>query len=381
MTALWMVLYGLLGMIFLVTLFNVLTAPMVKKGPRPGRMPLVSVLVPARNEERNISTCLASLGGQDYPEMEIIVLDDHSTDATARMVESAAGRDPRIRLIAGKPLPAGWTGKNWACHQLSQEARGEILLFTDADNFHAPFAVSRTAGWIEKLDLDLFSAFPQQITKTWAEKLIVPIFDLFVYSLLPLWLTYRARHESLSAANGQWIVFTREGYRRCGGHAAVKDHIVEDTALSRRAKRLGLKTITASGADAVFGRMYTGPAEVWYGFSKNAFGLMNYQAVPYFLFLVFLLLIFVLPYVLLLFPALRLQVLPAVVINLLLRLSVALKFRQPLFFSVILHPVSILATILVGLTSFYYYLAGDISWKGRRVPLRGRSVTEHPPHE
>lgn len=380
MTVLLVVLYSLLGIIFLVTLFNALTAPMVKKGPRPGRSPLVSVLVPARNEERNIKTCLESLGQQDYPDLEVVVLDDHSTDATARMVEGLAGRDPRIRLIAGKALPAGWTGKNWACHQLSQAARGEILLFTDADNFHAPFAVTRTVGWIERLDLDLFSAFPQQITMTWAEKLIVPIFDLFVYSLLPLWLTYKARHESLSAANGQWIAFTREGYTRCGGHAAVRNHIVEDTALSRHAKRMGLKTITASGADAVYGRMYTSPAEVWYGFSKNAFGLMNYQVIPYFLFLVTLFLIFVLPYVLLFSSAFRLLVLPAVAVNVLVRLTVALKYKQPLLFSVILHPVSILATILVGLTSFYYYLRGDIAWKGRRVPLRDSSPMEKQPH-
>lgn len=376
MTVLFIALYLSLGIICLVALFNVLTAPMVMNGPPPRKKPLISVLVPARNEERSISTCLTSLCGQDYPDVEIIVLDDHSRDETARLVSAYAENDPRIRLISGKTLPKGWTGKNWACHQLSLEARGDILLFTDADNFHAPDAVSRTAGWIEKLDLELFSAFPQQITLSWAEKLIVPIFDLFVYSLLPLWLTYHSRNESLAAANGQWIAFTRKGYERVGGHAAVRSHIVEDTALSRRAKRLGLKTITASGRDAVFGRMYTSPEEVWYGFAKNAFGLMNFKAAPYFLFIGFLFFIFILPYILLLLPALWPWALPAVILNTFIRLIVAVRFKQPFFFSVVLHPVSILSTILVGLTSFYYYWIGDIAWKGRQVPFRDTQPPE-----
>ncbi len=363
-------LYLLLAMIFLVTLFNALTAPMVKNGPKPVRTPKVSVLVPARNEERTIQTCLAALCSQDYPYLEIIVLDDHSQDKTAQLVAGYAEIDKRIRLIQGKSLPEAWTGKNWACHQLRHEAQGAILIFTDADNFYAPYAVSRTVGWMEKLNLDLFSAFPQQITQTWAEKLIVPVFDLFVYSLLPLWLTYYSRFASLSAANGQWIAFTQRAYDQMGGHASVRGHIVEDTALSRRAKQLGFRTLTASGRDAVFGRMYTGAKEVWFGFAKNAFGLMNFQALPYFLFMGFLFFIFIIPYLLLLYPLLWPYALPAVGINLLIRFMVAVKFKQPLFYSIVLHPISIFATILVGLTSFYYYWIGHIAWKGRPVPFQ-----------
>lgn len=376
MSGVWIALYLLLGMIFVISLFNTLTAPLVKSGPQPQRRPRVSLLIPARDEERTITRCLESLRQQAYPDFEIIVLDDHSRDRTADLVREQAALDPRIRLLQGEALPPGWTGKNWACHQLSRAAAGEILLFTDADNFHAPFAVARTVGWIEKLGLDLFSAFPQQITLSWAEKLIVPIFDLFVYSLLPLWLTFYSHFSSLSAANGQWLAFTRRGYEKSGGHAAVRGHIVEDTALSRRAKQLGLKTLTTSGRDAVFGRMYTSPREVWLGFAKNAFGLMKFKALPYFLFMGLLFFIFVLPYLLLLFPALWIWALPAVGVNILLRLMLALRFGQPLFTSVVLHPLSILATILVGLASFYYYWKGDIAWKGRAVTLRSVAAEE-----
>lgn len=365
----FILLYGILTIILLVTVFNLVTAPMVKNGPYPKQIPKVSVLIPCRNEDRNIQTCLAGLCSQDYPNLEIFVLDDHSQDKTAALVTAYMEIDPRIRLVHGKTLPAGWTGKNWACHQLSQEAQGKILLFTDADNFHAPFAVSRTVGWMEKLDLDLLSAFPQQITQTWAEKLIVPIFDLFVYSLLPLWLTYRAPQESLSAANGQWIAFTRYGYDKLGGHASVQKHIVEDTTLIRRAKRLGLRTLTTSGCDAIFGRMYHNLHEVWYGFAKNAFGLMNFQITPFFLFLALLFFIYVIPFFLLAVPIFQPLIWPAVAIILFIRLSIAVKFKQPIFFSVVLHPIGILATLLVGLTSFYYYLIGAILWKGRAVAM------------
>jgi chlorobactene glucosyltransferase len=380
MIDLFIALYLSLGVVLLVTLFNALTAPMLKRGPLASPTPRVSVLVPARNEERNIQTCLASLSGQEYPDFEIIVLDDHSHDETPRLVRAYAEIDPRIRLLQGEDLPPGWTGKNWACHQLSLSARGDILLFTDADNFHAPTALSRTVGWMQKLGLDLFSAFPQQITLGWAEKLIVPVFDLFVYSLLPLWLTYRSRYASLSAANGQWLAFTRQGYVALGGHAAVAGHIVEDTALSRLAKSHGLRTLTAAGRGAVFGRMYATPREVWFGYAKNAFGLMNFATGPYFLFLGFLFFIFILPYLILFFPSLWLWALPAVAANILLRLIVALKFKQPFFFSVVLHPFTILATLLVGLTSFWFYRIGEIVWKGRAVSLRKGASPEDRPH-
>ncbi len=370
MTLYLFMLYGALGVIFLIALYNAVTAPLLTHGPAPVARPLVSILVPARNEERNIQTCLASLCAQAYDPLEIIVLDDHSRDDTAAMVKAYAGIDARIQLVEGESLPAGWTGKNWACHQLSRRAQGDILIFTDADNFYTPGAVSRSVGWIEKLDLALLSAFPQQITVTLAEKLIVPVYDLFVYALLPLRLTYSLPHASLSAANGQWMAFTRDGYHAVGGHAAVRSQVVEDTALSRRAKRLGFKTLTASGRDAVMGRMYHNWREVWYGFAKNAFGLMEYKTVPFFLFLAFLFFVFVLPFILIWNPVFFPWMWPAVIINLALRLMLALKFKQPLVAGVLLHPLGIVLTILVGWTSFYYYLLGNIVWKDRQVPLR-----------
>ena len=210
MTVLIEIVLGVLLLNLLVTLVNALSAPLVANGPMPEEFPRVSVLVPARNEQENIRTCLRALQTQDYPDFDITVLDDQSSDATAEIVRQLADEDPRIHLITGTPLPAGWTGKNWACHQLSKETEADILLFTDADNWMSVDAIRKTVGWMQRLNLGLFSCFPQQITGTLGEKLVVPVFDLFVYSYLPLWLTYKTRFPSLAAANGQWIAFTKK---------------------------------------------------------------------------------------------------------------------------------------------------------------------------
>ena len=229
------VIIGIIAGILFIAIFNAFTAPMLKKRLPLLDHPSVSVLVPARNEERNIADCLEGLIAQNYRDFEIIVLNDHSVDRTAELVNKYGTLDARIKLIEGKPLPEGWTGKNWACHQLSQEARGEILLFTDADNRHATDAIANTVGWMQKLNLGLFSAFPQQITVTLPEKLVIPVVDMFVYAALPLWLTYYAHSPSLSAANGQWIAFTQEAYQQIGGHQEVRNKVVEDVELSRLA--------------------------------------------------------------------------------------------------------------------------------------------------
>lgn len=364
------IIIGILAVILAVALFNAFTAPMLKtRLPLPSQPP-VSVLVPARNEERNIADCLQGLIVQDYRDVEIIVLNDNSTDRTAEIVQQFAALDPRVKLLEGQPLPEGWTGKNWACHQLSQAANGDIFIFTDADNRHAPVALANTVAWMQKLHLGLFSALPQQITVTLAEKLVIPVVDLFVYAFLPLLLTYYARPPSLAAANGQWIVFTRAAYGHIGGHRQVRDKIVEDVELSRLAKRKGIKILTSPGTGVVFGRMYNSLQETWEGFSKNLFGLMGYKTIPFFVIILLLLAICVLPYCLVWLSPLWKLAASAIVLNLLLRLILVCKYKHPIFTSVVLHPLSILVTITIALNSFRWYRRGKAFWKGREILLR-----------
>ncbi len=361
-------LYIALGFLFVtafVTLFNAFTAPLLKNGPKPTLYPLVSVLVPARNEENNIKRCLNSLQQQDYPNLEILVLDDDSIDSTAEIVRKKIGNDDRITLIQGKPLFPEWTGKNWACYQLARQAKGKVLIFTDADNWHHPRAVSATIGWMQTLGLDFFSAFPQQITKVLAEKLIVPSIYMSVYSYLPLWLTLYIPFPSLAAANGQWICFSRSAYIAIDGHRAVKNHTVEDTALSRLVKKAGYKMLTASGKACVFSRMYKTSREVWEGFSKNAFGLMEFKTLPFVILLLLMAIGYVLPYFLIFYSF---YALIAVGLNLLIRAVLAIKYKDP-YITIILHPFAILLTIAVAIYSMYCYWKGTIRWKDRTISL------------
>ncbi len=367
LTGLLLSLVSILGAVLLITLVNAFTAPTLKNAPPPQNTPCVSVLVPARNEEKNIGDCLASLIKQDYPNFEILVLDDDSTDRTAAIVRQFSAQDSRIKLIEGAPLPAGWLGKNWACHQLAERAKGDIFVFTDADIRYAPLAIAHTVGWMQKLNLGLLSAFCHQITKTLPEKLAVPVVNMFVYSYLPLWLTYYSKAPSLAAANGQWLAFIREAYQRIGGHWAVRHHVVEDVELSRLAKHGGEKILAVSAKDEVFSRMYHSGRQVWEGYSKNLFGLMNFKTVPFFIVLALLFFIHIAPYILVWLKPVTTLALFAIAMNILIRLILSVKFAQPLLVSALLHPVSIAYTILIGLNSYRCHKTGNIKWKGRLV--------------
>ncbi|MBN2013173.1 glycosyltransferase [candidate division KSB1 bacterium] len=356
-----------LGLLFVITLFNFLTAPMLRKSYPINSKPAVSILIPARNEARTISNCLDNLLNQDYPLHEIIVLNDHSEDSTQHILDGYSKKHPHIHCLHGLGLPSGWTGKNWACQQLAKVATGDILIFTDADTKIASHAVRHTIGWMQQFRLDMLSTFPQQIMLTLIEKLVVPVMDLFVYTTLPLWATYWSRRPSLAAANGQWIAFTRTAYNTLGGHESVKQQIVEDTELARMAKRNGLKTITTAGTGTVFCRMYENFPDVWFGFTKNFFGLTGYNSFLFWIIEICLWLAFIVPYGLLLHPGLRPFALIAVGANMLIRLMLSLKYRHPLTTSVVLHPFGILIATFIGLNSFRSYLKGEITWKNRTI--------------
>ncbi|MBN2410718.1 glycosyltransferase [candidate division KSB1 bacterium] len=355
--------------IFLVTLYNFFSAPLLKNGPAFKNNLKVSVLIPVRNEERNIKKCLLSVLEQDFPNFEIIVLDDFSTDNTVKFVHEIMEKTDKIKLLKGQPLPPGWTGKNWACFQLSLQATGEILIFTDADNVHSHSAVSHTVGWIQHLNLGLLSTFPQQMTQKLGEKLVVHVFDMFVYSFLPLWLTYYSKFPSLAAANGQWLAMTREAYDKIGGHNSVKNEIVEDTVLARLVKQKNIKILTTAGREDVYGKMYNSWPQVYNGFSKNAFGLMGYHTVSFIFFILLLFSIYVLPYILI-FITQHILIFTALCINLLIRVLLSVKYKQPFWESVLLHPVGILLTLIIGVNSVIRFYKGSIEWKGRDVIFR-----------
>lgn len=370
MSALLYFAIGILALLLLIVLVNIATAPRLENASDPLSLPLVSLLIPARNEVQNIDQCLGGLLNQDYPHLEIIVLDDHSTDGTAEILARLQHRHPQLLFLSGQPLPPGWTGKNWACQQLFRASRGDYLIFVDADTRHAPSAVRKTVGWMQQLKLGMLSAFPTQETGTLAEKLVIPVIDILLYGTLPLWLTYNGRSDKFVAANGQWLAFRRKDYQALGGHEAVRDRIVEDMELVRRARRAGIATLTLTGNALLSCRMYRSAGEVWEGFSKNLFGIAGYNPAIFLGLLLMLWSAMILPYFLLFFPGVRQLALAAVGMNLLLRLLLALCFRHPFWTSLLLHPLGVALTGVIGLNSLFRAGRGTVRWKGREIPVR-----------
>jgi hypothetical protein len=244
--------------------------------PRNGASPRmrVSVVIPARNEAANVGWCLTSARGQlDVESLEILVADDGSTDGTRQVVEHHLA-DSRVRLIEvpGEP-PPGWLGKSWACHQLAERASGEVLVFVDADVVLAPEAISAALALLD--DADAVSPYPQQEAVTWTERLVQPLLQWSWLTFLPLGLARRSDRPSLTAANGQFLVITREAYDVIGGHAAVRGDVLEDLALFRNLKRYGRRGVIADGTTLASCRMYDGWPQLRDGYAKSlwsAFG-------------------------------------------------------------------------------------------------------------
>ncbi|TDL77742.1 glycosyltransferase [Palleronia sediminis] len=229
----------------------------------------VSILIPARDEAANIAAALDRAEAQ-VGEVEIVVLDDGSTDGTDRIVTERAARDPRIRLVRGAALPAGWNGKQHACHQLSQAARHPVLLFVDADVRLAPEAVARMQGYLDARKLDLVSGFPHQITRSLAEIVVIPQILVVLLGYLPLPMARLFRGAGFAAGCGQLMMVRRDAYRAAGGHAAFRDRMHDGLNLPRNVRLSGGRTDLLDATPIAACRMYDNWADIWRGFTKNA---------------------------------------------------------------------------------------------------------------
>ena len=181
-----------------------------------GESPFVSILIPARNEALNIETCVRSLLSQEYPNFEVIVLDDQSTDQTRSILEEIHKEYPGLKILSGSTLPPGWLGKHWACHQLAQVGRGEFFLFTDADTWHEPYTLRDSVATLLETRSDLLTAFTREQVITWGEKLTVPILGFALFSFVPVFLARWQLFYSLSMTIGQFMLFRRSAYEAIG---------------------------------------------------------------------------------------------------------------------------------------------------------------------
>jgi glycosyltransferase involved in cell wall biosynthesis len=253
--------------VFLCNLAVFRRAPVVDD---TARLPAVSVLIPARDEEHGIRQTLDTLLAQQNVELEVVVLDDQSQDATAREVAEVAAGDSRVRLLHGRPLPLGWCGKQYACHQLAQQAKNSELLFIDADVKLAPDAVARCVQ--HRLDggTNLLSGFPRQVVGGLGEALMTPLIHIVLLTYLPFWMMRKGRMPSASAGCGQLFATSRAAYERSGGHAAIKSSLHDGVTLPRAYRRAGLTTDVFDASDLARCRMYSGWSQTFRGLLKNA---------------------------------------------------------------------------------------------------------------
>jgi len=373
---------------FLTALVNLTCFDGLRSAPPPpaGEAPRISILVPARNEERCIGPCIRSLLAQDYPHLELIVLDDLSSDGTPHLLDELGLRpgDPQRRVIRGQALPTGWVGKNWACDQLARTATGEFLFFTDADTVHAPGTVSAALAYAERRRASLVSAWPRLVTVTWSECLIVPMILFIGLTSYPHWLVLtlqrwprfaallpRSGRRMIGAANGQFMFWRRSAYDAVGGHAALRAHLVEDVALGRAvAARIGdgLRLFNCDSLRFSTCRMYRSFGEVWEGFSKNLWPAFERRFLLFCLGGAVQIGAWLAPIPLLILqwdrPA-RPWLLAQVALLLATRILITLRYRTS-WWSVLFHPIAETLGIAIALNSFRLACSRGVTWKGRR---------------
>jgi len=262
------IVFGFTIVQFLVVLTNLIFLQIFPAADKKFQ-PLISILIPARNEEENIANIIQDILNQDYQQFELMVFNDQSTDKTADIVSSFAKNDKRIHLFHSEGLPNGWLGKNFGCHSLAQKAQGNYLFFIDADVRLKGSIIIDTLAMTKKYDLGLLTIFPKQKMMSLGEYLTIPNMNFILLSLLPLILVRKSKYPSLAAANGQFMLFNTATYRQNLPHQTFKNNKVEDIETARYFKTKNIKVACLAGDNNLCCRMYKGFKEAVNGFSKN----------------------------------------------------------------------------------------------------------------
>ncbi|MBX3388224.1 MAG: glycosyltransferase [Phycisphaeraceae bacterium] len=339
--------------------------------------PLVTVCIPARNEEENIAACAKSVLASEYENIDVLVYDDQSTDRTPAILRELIASDPRVRAAETTSLPAGWNGKQHACWRMGQQARGEWMIFTDADVRFEPSCIGRALASANQRKAALLSTFPRQITGSLSEDLAVPMIFFMLFSYLPMPMMRMGNSPAASAGCGQFLMVRRDAYEKSGGHSAFKDSMHDGVKMPREVRKAGFHTDLFDGTELVSVRMYRGLSQTWRGFTKNA-----YEGIGSIGLLLFFTIVHLVAHVLPWFiglvaidrwlsgsltPDWRAAGALATVcvgLNLLQRLILSVRFRQGVA-AVVLHPVGVVFMTVIQWYSLYLARTNRRAWRGR----------------
>ncbi len=355
----------------LIAILNAFTFPRLRKNQATSSTPFVSILIPMRNEATNIAATARSLLQQNYPNFEILILDDNSTDDSAKIALQAAKGDPRLRIIQGSALPAGWLGKPWACHQLTTHARADHLLFTDADARWQPDALAALMDEFTRTQADLLTIWPTQISLTWGERLVVPLMALAIQAYLPILAVHHLPWKIFAHAMGQCLLFKRAAYQQIGGHKTIKSAIVDDMAFAYAIKSHKLRLRAAEGNGMIQTRMYHNWPEVRAGFAKNILAGHGGSLIFLFFSTLFHWWMFVVPWLLALqYSVSDLQSIGIPITFALLGVltrALTASVTQQRVKDALLMPISVILMTIIAAQAVRWHISGGPQWKGRAL--------------
>lgn len=356
---------------WLFILWNLHHYPKLGSKRMDGALPSLSVLIPARDEEHHIGPCMDHvLSQQGLSAMEILVYDDHSMDRTAKIVKSYDERDSRLRLLSTVPKPEGWIGKSYACHRLAEEARGEWLLFLDADTRLEPSALALALDEARRQGHGLITGFPQQRTGSWLERALVPMLMFTVLSHLPVKLVRGSDDPRFVAAHGAFMLIHRDSYREAGGHTSIREHLVDDIQLATTVKRSGAPVSLIHLGSHVHMRMYTDATGVWDGLRKSLYPGLQRRGGVLLTVLFWYALLYLMPPMWLLtswaYGDISWSALIGCLFGVLIKATVDRSQGQPIWLA-LLYPVIMIAVIAAAISSWHIGRSGrGYLWKGRR---------------
>jgi len=347
---------------FAVTLFNFISNPKLTTSAKQHNE-LVSILIPARNEETDILGLLTSIKDQNYSNYEVIVLDDNSTDNTFQLCKDFSSQNKQFHVLSGKSLPKDWLGKNYACYQLAQGAKGSYLIFLDADEAIKDGLINNSINRMKSGNLTLLSLFTDQVFKSWGERLVVPLMHYVLLNLLPLRLVRLSKNPSFSAASGQFMMFDAANYHDNQWHEQVKHQVVEDVEIMKLVKGSDFNGEALLANGYIYCRMYKNFNESVNGFSKNFLAGFNNSVFGLFL---YLLLVVIGPVASFFFLSSEL-ILFALSLIVLSRVMISLASRQNVWQNVLLHPLQLFCMVFISVISVKKYFTKTVVWKGRTI--------------